>query len=102
MHEAIRSMPEWIASVRIATEPVTAPATSFSAIRMRVGDDRDGRGPRPLAPLARVAAGRRAAHDRSHSPSARAARPRWEIASFSASASSAIVRVSPAGTNTGS
>src|SRR5829696_1036955 len=33
MQEAIRSMPEWIASVRIATEPVTAPANSLSAIR---------------------------------------------------------------------
>ena len=32
MQEAIRSMPEWIASVRIATEPVAAPANSLSAI----------------------------------------------------------------------
>ena len=49
MQEASRSMPEWIASVRIATEPVTAPATSLSAISERVGDDRDRGGARALA-----------------------------------------------------
>src|SRR5829696_6229632 len=32
MTEAIRSIAEWIASVTIATEPVTAPATSLSRI----------------------------------------------------------------------
>src|SRR5918996_6419110 len=32
MNEAARSTPEWIASVRIATEPVIRPATTFSAI----------------------------------------------------------------------
>jgi hypothetical protein len=30
--EAIRSIEEWIASLRIAIEPVTAAAASFSAI----------------------------------------------------------------------
>ena len=33
MQEAIRSIAEWIASVRIATEPVAAPANSLSTIR---------------------------------------------------------------------
>jgi len=32
MNEAARSTDEWIASVRIATEPVIRPATTFSAI----------------------------------------------------------------------
>src|SRR5581483_5117275 len=64
----------------------------------RVGYDREGRRPQ----LAAVSA--HDPRDRIHSASARAAWPRWLIASFSSSESSAIVRLwaSPSGTNAGS
>ena len=92
MNEATRSTAEWIASVMIATEPVIAPATSLSTIRTAL-EAIEISAARVRWP--RIIAG-------SHSASARAARPRCEIASFSASASSAIVRPSPSGTNSGS
>ena len=93
MKDATRSTAEWIASVTIATEPVITPAMSLSTISaaleaIEISAARV-RWPRIIG--------------RSHSASARAARPRCEIASFSASVSSAIVRPSPSsGTNSGS
>ena len=92
-------MLECIASVMIATEPVTTPATTLSRISaeletIETAAARDFARP---APAARVA--RRARSAGSHASSARAARPRWLIASFSAGASSAIVR--PSGPSSG-
>ena len=46
--------------MRIATEPVTAPATSLSSDQQRVGDDRDRRRARALAARRRACAPRRA------------------------------------------
>ena len=89
----------------IATEPVTAPATSLSTIRTEfeaieraAARERD-----PWPPVIRQPCAAR--HPpASHAAASRAARPRCEIRSFSASDSSAIVRLpSPsAGTNSGS
>ena len=113
-------MLEWTASVMIAIEPVIAPATTFSAIRIVFGDDRqpcraelrrplDGRrGDQRRDAVTRCLPRRGAvAHGASSRAalSARAARPRWLIASFSAGASSAIVRSGPlrsSGTKAGS
>ena len=99
MKHASRSIPECSASVRIATEPGQDPGDDLEHDQERVGGDRDGR---------RTAAGAvvmvlRRRQRVSHASSSRAAWPRWEIASFSASVSSAIVRpgVSSA-TNSGS
>ena len=81
----------------IATEPVTAPATilsrispEFEAIESAAARERE---PGPW--VSRLG---------SHAAASRTARPRWEMRSFSASESSAIVRPpSPsAGTKTGS
>ena len=113
-------MLEWTASVMIAIEPVIAPATTFSAIRIElettdsraapnfVDPSTRGRGDQRRDAVARCLPRRGAvAHGASPraAPSARAARPRWLIASFSAGASSAIVRSGPlrsSGTKAGS
>ena len=83
--------------MRIAIEPVIAPAAILSAISS------------VLEATERVAAPRLGAdHDppSSQSGEPRAARPRWLIACFSSGLSSAIVRESPgpvsSGTNAGS
>ena len=97
MTEASRSIDEWIASVRIAIEPVIAPAASFIAISAAF--DAIESAAAPL--LVRITAPTPSAR-----ASSRAARPRWLIACFSAASSSAIVRSSPgpvsSGTNAGS
>ena len=88
-------MLECAASVMIAIEPVIAPAAIFSAIRIELDSDRDADGaqlPRRLG-LRADGAGR-SDHRGASSISARAARPRWLIASFSSALSSAIVRPS--------
>ena len=71
--EASRSIAEWIASVRIATEPVTAPATSLSTISAE------------FEPIESAAARERepwpcGQRPASHAAASRAARPRCEIA----------------------
>ncbi len=81
--EATRSISEWIASVRIAIEPVIAPAASFSAIRVALEAIE-----RPAAPLlVRIISTPYPLAAR-WSASRRAARPRWLIAFFSAALSS--------------
>ena len=118
-------MLECTASVMIAIDPVIAPATTFSVIRI-VFETIDRRAApnfvepltasgaisgvfstRPLRPPSPARRAGCAGHNPggSHSMSARTARPRWLISSFSSGDSSAIVRSSPlrsAGTNTGS
>ena len=88
MRLASRSMLECSASVRIATEPVRTPATTLSAIRI-VFETIETAAARLRARLCGWAAVQRVL---SHASSSRAARPRCEIASFSSSVSSAIVR----------
>ena len=95
--DASRSIDEWIASVRIAIDPVIAPAASFSAIRIEFETTESIAAP---ALVRIIAAAPRA------SARARAARPRWLIACFSAGLNSAIVLGSAGpvstGTNAGS
>ena len=104
--EAIRSIAEWIASVTIATEPVTAPATSLSRISVAFEtiESPAARRLRRAAPSPWIIASASMVTPRSQASSARTARPRWLIASFSASVSSAIVRplASSSGRNAGS
>ena len=92
-------MLEWTASVMIAIEPVIAPGRDLEHDQDRVGDDRDrgrallarrlGRGAdRPADAWRPPARARRASRrgppgGAERSISARAARPRWLIASFS-------------------
>ena len=92
MNDATRSTAEWIASVTMATEPVITPAMSLSTISAAF----------EAIEIERRAGSLAAHHGSSQSASARAAWPRCEIASFSASVSSAMVRPSPAGTKIGS
>ena len=87
--EATRSMSEWIASVRIAIDPVIARAASLSAMASRWRRSRA-----PAAPLSvRIIFVRAGSPEASRwAASIRAARPRWLIAFFSASESSDAVR----------
>ncbi len=95
----MRSIDECIASVRIATEPVIAPAAIFSAMRIALEaiDSAAARVltvPRRPGWAAAAISGPAMGQFSSSASSARAARPRWLIASFSAGSSSAIVRPS--------
>ena len=94
-------MAECSASVSSATEPVTAPAIALS--RMSAELEATDSAAAPVLDGS-LLIGSRARPRAGGSRSARAARPRWLMASFSAGVSSAIVRPSSrsSGTKIGS
>ena len=96
--EATRSISEWTASVRIAIEPVIAPAASLIAIRSELEAIESAAAPL----LVRIIAAPEPPRRRSGAAaSSLAARPRWLISFFSAWLSSDIVRWSSSPVSSG-